>query len=115
LKGIARFVGGFAAVGAAVAVLVNIAASLSEKNLSFPSDTIGTKIALMLFPPWIGGMAIEGTSYWDPVFFELAALNAALYAFLGFMTWLGIKKHRAFLFIEALLVLELWRRIIFLQ
>jgi hypothetical protein len=115
LKRGARFVLGFAAVGAAVAVLSSIAASSFEKNLPVPADIVSEKLMLTVFPAAFGGMDTVNFSYWSPVFFELVGINAVLYALLGFITWLGVTRHKAFFILEALIILELWRRIIFLQ
>lgn len=94
-----RFTAAFALVGVLVAVSVNAFWSLFERSIYDGHHySLIFKGTLLLFPPSIGTMAISGATYWSSDHLALIGANGVLYASIGILVWLGLKRHRVFSF-----------------
>jgi hypothetical protein len=109
-----RFTAAFASVGVLMAVCVNALWSLFEHSIYAGHYYLPIfKATLLLFPPSIGTMAISGASYWSSDHFALIGANGILYAIVGILVWLGLKRHRVFFVpVIAILVALIWAVVI---
>ena len=99
------------AVGLSIGVVLNLfwTTLWFAINPTDENHMIALKITLMFFPTVVGMMDID--NQWGVDAFALIGMNAVLYAFLGYLIKLGIYKHKFFLIVMFLLVVELWRRV----
>jgi hypothetical protein len=103
MKTLVRFMTIFAAIGIVVALVINAFWSIYERTLPSGDYLPLFKATLVLFPASIGTMAISGTSYWSAGTFGLIGLNAIIYAVVGLLTWLGLRRNKSFFVLEFLL------------
>lgn len=103
-----RFAAVFALLGLLVACSLNAFWSLFESSIQanhyyFPV----LKGTLLLFPAFIGTMAISGTTYWGLETIALIGMNGVFYAIVGLLAWLGLRKHTAYFAILFLIYVAL--------
>jgi hypothetical protein len=103
MKSLTWFIAVFGAIGIAVATTINAFWSIFERALPSYYYLPVFKATLVLFPAFIGTMAISGASYWSAASFGLIALNGVIYAAVGLMTWLGLRKSRLIFVLESVL------------
>ncbi len=103
-----------AAVGLAVCLIFIALEELREIRGDIIGETLlrFLDVRFMFWPTSIGLIGIGAAPRWSPgavVILGLTAVtNAAVYAVLGSLTWLGFKVHRTFLVVVALAVGFWW-------
>lgn len=114
LKSLARYAFAFAVLGVLAGVIVNL---LWAKHAlgGARADQLGAfKAALMIFPASMSFPQLLRTMHsgiagsWGIGIFALFALNGLLYAFIGFMIWLGQYRHKLFFVLTIYLLYKLW-------
>jgi hypothetical protein len=92
-----RFAAAFALLGVLVACSLNAVWSLFERSIQASHYYfLILKGTLLLFPAFIGTIAISGTKYWGLESIALIGMNGVFYAIVGLLVWLGLRKHRAY-------------------
>ena len=104
----ARFTATFALLGILVACSLNAFWSLFERAIQTNHHYIPIlKGTLLLFPAFIGSIAISGTNYWGLETIALVGINGVFYAMAGLLVWLGLRKHTAYFAILFLICVAL--------
>lgn len=106
------FTGAFGLCGAILPRVLTIASRYfnNPNNQSFVSyyqEKLFTKATLILWPSSIMGLA-ESPGNEDMIAVYSWGSNMLLYGLIGAFVWLGIKRHKAFFAIPALILLPLW-------
>lgn len=110
-----RFVQVFAIIGMAVPIIFTLSWPILEKTKHW-HGTLGNALAtlqLLIWPSSIFMMATAGHEGLDFKMLSISiAVNIVLYSIIGFIFWMGLKKHHWLLYVLVVLILLSWYKLL---
>ncbi len=104
-----KFITTYAGLGLLIPFVFRVTWYFIDQSTSLKAGIIVEKIMLMLWPTSLMALpASDEPGFETKLFLISLAANVVLYALMGFLIWLGLRKNVGFFVIPVLLLPMMW-------
>ena len=104
-----RFMLAYAGLGLLIPFMFRVIWYFIDQRANLKAGIIVEKLMLMLWPTSLMTLpASDEPGFETKLFLISLAANVVLYALVGFLIWLGLRKHVGFFVIPVLLLPAMW-------